>query len=130
MKLRIKGDSLRLRISPGEMSLLLQHGRIEETVHFGPEHDAKLTYALLASADHPAQGEAMKLLYRPQAISVVVAAIQVRTWANGTEVGMYAEVNTGEGQLELAVEKDFACLDKGTADNQDTFPNPSQRTTC
>jgi hypothetical protein len=130
MKLRIRGDSLRFRLSPSEMARLLQSGRIEETVHFGPEHDARLTYALLTNVDTPGQDESMKVVYGPQAISVVVASIQVRAWANGAQVGMYAEVNTGAGRLELAVEKDFACLDKSTADNQDTFPNPNQRTTC
>jgi hypothetical protein len=125
MKLRINGDSLRLRISPSEMSRLLQFGCIEETVHFGPGHDAKFTYALLSSEDGPGKSETMTVLYVPQEISVVAAATQVRAWANGTEVGMYAKVNTGAGQLELAVEKDFACLDKDAAENEDTFPNPS-----
>lgn len=130
MKLRINGDSLRFRLSPSEVSRLLQSGRIEETIHFGPEHDAKLTYALLTSANVPGQGDSMTVLCGPRTISVGVSATQVRAWANGTQVGMYSAVSTGAGQLELAVEKDFACLDKSAADNQDTFPNPNQRTNC
>ena len=129
MKLRIKGDSLRFRLSPSEITRLLQFGRIEDTVHFGPEHDAKLTYSLVMNADLP-EGESMKVLYSPQAVSVGLAATEVSAWASGMQVGMYADLNTGAGQLELAVEKDFACLDKDAADNQDTFPNPNQRTTC
>lgn len=130
MKLRIKGDSLRFRVSPSDVSRLLESGRIEETVHFGPEHDAKLTYALVTSAVHVGEHEYMNVLYGPQAIAVVVSATRVRAWANGTQVGLYSAVSTGVGQLELAVEKDFACLDKNSADNQDTFPNPNQRTNC
>jgi hypothetical protein len=128
MKLRIKGDSLRFRLSPSEISRLLQFGRIEDTVHFGPEDDGKLTYALVMNAELPGQGESMKVLHSPHVVSVVVAAAEVTAWANGTQVGIYAELDTGAAKLELAVEKDFACLDQGSADNQDTFPNPNQRT--
>ncbi len=130
MKLRIKGDSLRLRISPGEMSQLLQSGRIEETIHFGPQRDARLTYALLTASGDPALGTAMTVRYQPQEVVVVLAASQARAWAAGTEVGLYATINTGVGQLELAVEKDFACLDKSAPENHDTFPHPNQGTVC
>ncbi len=50
MKLRIKGNSLRLRVSPSEMERLLSAGRIEEIIHFAQEPDAKLTYALEQAA--------------------------------------------------------------------------------
>jgi hypothetical protein len=130
MKLRIKGDSLRLRISPSEMDRLLQAGRIEETVHFGAQHDAKLTYALITSSENPAQGADMDVLYRDQEITVSIAAPHARGWAQGSQVGIYAAVNTGAGQLQLAVEKDFACLDNSEAENHDTFPNPNQAAVC
>ncbi len=121
---------MRLRISPSEMTRLLQSGRIEDTIHFGPHQDAKLTYALQTNASHSAPDDAMTVRYRPQEVVVVVPVAHARTWADGTQVGMYAEVGTGAGQLQLAIEKDFACLDKNDADNQDTFPNPNQGTAC
>jgi hypothetical protein len=34
------------------------------------------------------------------------------------------------GQLEIAVEKDWACLDKDEAENVDTFPNPNAGASC
>jgi hypothetical protein len=130
MKLRIKGDSFRLRISPGEMNRLLESGRIAETIRFGPQPHEKLTYALLTNSDQTSPDSAMTIRYRLQEITVLVPAQQARSWANGSQVGIYAEVNTGDAQLELAVEKDFACLDKNEAENQDTFPNPKQGTAC
>ena len=130
MKLRIKGDSLRLRISPSEMSRLLQSGRVEDTIHFGPQQDAKLTYALQTNRNNSAPDDTMTLRYQPQEVVILVPVAQAAAWADGTQVGMYAEVDTGAGQLDLAIEKDFACLDKDDADNQDTFPNPNQGAAC
>jgi hypothetical protein len=130
MKLRIKGDSFRLRVSPTEMTRLLQSGRVAETIRFGPQPDEKLTYALLTDVDQTPSCSAMTIRYRPQEVSVLVPAEQARAWARGSQVGLYAEVNTGGAQLELAVEKDFACLDKNDEENQDTFPNPKQGAAC
>lgn len=127
MKLRIKGDSLRLRISPDEMSRLLQSGRIEETVHFGPENDAKLTYALVTRSG---QDPAFIVRYQPQEIAVEVSAALVRAWSDTEQVGIYAAIDIGTCQLELSVEKDFACLDKSDGDNRDTYPNPNQGVAC
>jgi len=130
MKLRIKGDSLRLRVSPSEMTRLLQFGRVDETIHFGPQHDAKLTYALVTSVADARQNAAISVRYEPQEVAVVVSAAQARSWADGSNVGVYAEIDTGTGKLDIAVEKDFACLDKNDEQNEDTFPNPNQGVVC
>lgn len=126
MKLRIKGNSLRLRITPSEMSLLLQSGRIEETIHFSADAGARLTYAL----EHNGMGSSIRIRWAPQQVAVVIPSDEARRWGNSQDVGLYGEVNTTDGVLELAVEKDFACLDKGDAENTDTFPNPLQGTAC
>jgi hypothetical protein len=127
MKMRIKGDSLRLRISPSEVSRLLQSGRIEESIHFGPEEDAKLTYALLTRSG-PENTFAVRRSARE--IEVEVPASMVRAWCDSEEVGMYGVIDYGTSRLEVAVEKDFACLDKSDAENTDTYPNPNQGVTC
>jgi hypothetical protein len=130
MKLRIKGDSLRLRISPSEMSQLLTSGCIEETIHFGPQPEAGLTYALLTRTAPVTPGAPLEVQYRPSEVTVVIGAEHARIWAEGTQVGVYARVSLPEGSLELAVEKDFACLDKNASENQDAFPNPNQGAAC
>jgi hypothetical protein len=50
MKLRIKGNSLRLRVSRSELAHLQAGGRIEETIRFAEAPEAKLTYALESAA--------------------------------------------------------------------------------
>jgi hypothetical protein len=49
-KLRIKGNSLRLRVSRFELAPFQLGGRIEETIRFTEASDAKLTYALESAA--------------------------------------------------------------------------------
>jgi len=126
MKLRIKGNSLRLRVSPSEMTLLLQTGRIEDAIHFGPGEGARLVYAL----EHRPALTAMDVRYEPNEITVVVSSQDAQNWAAGQDVGLYGASVSGQEPLELAVEKDFACLDKEDAQNADTFPNPKQGTVC
>lgn len=126
MKLRIQGDSLRMRIGPSEVKRLLTEGRIEETIHFAADPTAHLTYALEQSA---AAGE-LSVRYAPGRVTVVLPAARARQWAEGEEVGVYGAVSLSPGLLEVAVEKDWACLDKSDAGNPDTYPNPNQGAVC
>ena len=126
MKLRIKGDSLRLRIAPSEMARLLESGRVEETIHFGAGRDESLTYAL----EHAANAGSLGVRYQPARVTVVLPSAEARDWARGDAVGVYGAVEVGAAHLEIAVEKDWACLDKSAAENRDTFPNPSPGANC
>lgn len=125
MKLRIKGDSLRFRVAPSDVSRLMETGQVEDTIHFGPSDDARLTYAL-ELAD---QGE-IAVRYETARVTVVLPAAMARIWAEGTDVGVYGSVPVATGRLEIAVEKDWACLDKSEVENADTFPNPRQGANC
>lgn len=126
MKLRITGNSIRLRVSPSEVERLLKNSRIEETIHFGIEEDAKLTYAL----EHAGHVLDMTLRRRPQEVAIVVSTKDARDWAGGEQEGLYGETGVGDTRLELAVEKDFACLDKTEGENIDTYPHPKQGASC
>jgi len=125
MKLRMKGNSLRLRVSPSEVTRLLQTGRVEDTIHFGTDEDGRLTYAL----ERRPEAAAMAVRYANHEITVVVSSQDAQRWAAGQDVGLYGECDSSHGPLEVAVEKDFACLDKDAA-NIDTFPNPKQGEVC
>jgi hypothetical protein len=112
------------------MSRLLLTGRIEETICFAPGHDARLTYALSTNAGGLTPSASISVRYKAQEVLVTIDATKARAWAEGTEVGLYANINTGAGQLEVALEKDFACLDKSDPENHDTYPHPHQGGVC
>lgn len=127
MKLRIKENSLRFRVSRSDLARLMQIGKIEETIRFAPEPDATLTYALECSS---AQKE-MSVRYRAQKVTVLLSLEDARRWSEGDEVGLYCACDFGDGEvLEIMVEKDFACLDGTDAGNEDTFPNPNHGVVC
>lgn len=126
MKLRIKGNSLRVRLTPSEMTRLLETGRIAETIHFASDENACLTYAL----EHTPDDVAISVRYAPREVTVVLSSAEARRWSSGDDVGLYGETATARGPLQLAVEKDFACLDKNDAENVDTFPHPHQGAVC
>jgi hypothetical protein len=124
MKLRIKGNSLRLRISQPEMNSLLREGEIEDTIHFGPAADAKLTYALRHADAH----EDICLDYQPQRVTISLSTAAATRWARSNEeVGIYGDSIQG---VALIVEKDFACLDSEDPQDADAFPNPKAGTAC
>jgi hypothetical protein len=118
MRLRIKGDSLRLRVGTSEVKQLMASGRIEETIHFAP--GAHLIYAL----EHSATAACVSVSHTPDELVVILPASVAQAWANGDDVGIYAAVPNGSGSLEVAIEKNFACLDSSHAGNHDTYPNP------
>jgi len=52
-------------------------------------------------------------------------------WADSDNIGVYADVSLDDEQvLSVAIEKDFACLDRSDAENEDTFPNPNLAAVC
>ena len=126
MKLRIKGNSLRLRISQTELAQLLRDGTIEETIHFGMAAEATLTYGL----KHAAADRDIGLEYVAQRVTVVLSTAAATRWTEGDDVGIYGSCATGDGALELMLEKDFACLDRDDPANKDAFPNPKAGAVC
>jgi hypothetical protein len=127
MKLRIKGDSLRLRVSRSEVATLLAGDCLEETIHFTPEPVAKLTYSIQQepSLSRPT------VQYMENRVAILIPADQANAWGTTDQVGIAEDISLGDlGSLALLIEKDFACLDRSEEDNEDTFPNPNAGTTC
>jgi len=119
MKLRIKGNSLRLRVTPSEVNQLLRDGAIREYVQLTADPRDRFIYAIATSLS----GAATTVAYHSGNITVSVPDAQLTYWACSEEVGVYADVTLGDEQaLSVTIEKDFACLDRSDAENEDTFP--------
>lgn len=127
MKVRIQGDSLRLRLSRSEVSRFLTGDCLEETIHFGPEASAKFTYAL---QQEPSNSRTT-IQYTGSEVTIRIPANHAHLWGVTDQVGMSEDINLGEnGSLALLIEKDFACLDGSEEENRDTFPNPNAGAAC
>jgi hypothetical protein len=127
MKLRMKDNSIRLRVSRSELARFQAGERIEETIRFAEAPEAKLTYALESAA----QSSPVNVRYEGNEVTVILSEDQARRWAAESEVGVYSNVDIGSaGSLDVLVEKDFACLDRSDAENEDTFANPLAGAHC
>src|ERR1700739_1110416 len=127
MKIRIKGNSLRLRLLRSEVARLIAGDCLEETIHFTQERSGKFTYTL--------QGDPAVNLptveYRGSSVTILIPADQANTWGLSDHVGIAESISLGEfGTLALLIEKDFACLDRSEEDNKDTFANPNAGEQC
>ena len=121
MKLRIKGNSIRLRVMRSELEHLQSGGRLEESVRFSP--DAALSYTLaVAEIDDP-----VSVSFIANEIATRISAAQLFSWSSEEQVGIYTSM---PGGLEVAIEKDFACLDRSEEENADAFEHPVQGATC
>jgi hypothetical protein len=127
MKLRIKGNSLRLRVARSEVEKLLRRERLEESIQFAAQPDAKLTYAL----EQTSSVSAPTVRYTEGEVTVFLPSGLADAWCSSNTVGISEHVSLGAfGTLELLIEKDFACLDRSDDDNQDTFENPHAGAVC
>ena len=127
MKLRLKGNSIRLRITRSELAHLQNGGRIRETVLFPSNPPQSLSYVLGIDSHH----QPVHVSFASQQIVVSLSQDQLTSWSGEHQVGVYASLPVTESTtLEVAVEKDFACLDLSDEDNKDTFANPLAGKAC
>ncbi len=127
MKVRIQGNSLRLRLSRSEVARLLSGDCIEETIRFAPDSAARFTFALQQESrvSRPA------VQYAGNKVRILIPPDQANAWGVSDDVGIAEDIALGDfGALALLIEKDFACLDRSHEENQDAFPNPNARATC
>ncbi len=121
MKLRIRDDSLRLRLSRSEVAAIARGEPVTATMHVAP--DAGLTYTLAPSADVSAP----RVTLTGADLTVRVPVTAARAWAEGDDVAIRAHQPAGERKLRILVEKDFRCLaPRADEDEGDAFPHPRQ----
>jgi len=121
MKLRIKGNSLRLRLSRPEVGQVAAESWLENRTNFGA---GALRFVFTASES----ASALSARFENGVIVVVAPKAHVEAWAAGEEVGLYGEQPVSETEsLSIAVEKDFRCLDRSRAedDEADNYPHPA-----
>jgi len=120
MKLRIRGNSIRFRLSQTEMVQLVENGAVSDSVEFGP--DARLTYRVVV---RPV--ESLKAGFTTQGIQVTIPTAMVQRWAEPEEVAIRGEqALTGSASLSILLEKDFVCLTpRDGEEDADSFPNPA-----
>lgn len=113
MKIRIKGNSLRYRLTQSDVTKLWETGCLEERTEFS---NKVFIYAIETANDNnlsSAFNNDKIILYMPKAM--------IDELYNTDKVGF----NDKSDKVSLLVEKDFACIDNTDEDQSDNYPNPN-----
>jgi len=120
MKLRLRDNSIRLRLTQGEVDSVSEQGLVKASVPFsaGVSFDYVLesSPACVKPAAHFSNG----------VLQVSLPQDAVRDWAGSEQVSITADQDLDDGGLlHILVEKDFACLaPRPGEDESDMFPHP------
>jgi hypothetical protein len=120
MKIRIKGNSIRFRLTKTDIAHIGSKGIIEEKTEF---FKSQSFFYCLQKKEGISNLEAS---YSGNRISIFVPENMVNEWTTTDLIGLENKMDIGEGKtLFLLIEKDFVCLDHTLEDQSDNYPNPN-----
>jgi hypothetical protein len=122
VKLRLRADSLRLRLTRGEVQQLAHSGSVEERVHITPS--GVLVYRLKRVKSAATLGAS----FVNGEVEIQVPESMAREWCTSELVTLEHVQPHGEVRLRIVVEKDYACLaPREDEDESDNFRHPMDR---
>jgi len=129
MKLRLKGNSIRLRLGQSEVQRLATIGAVEESTAFGPSAAHRFLYAVRASSE---EHDGMSASLSGRCLVISIPQTEIHQWASTDQVAIRAVQPTGaDTELRILIEKDFECIDAPPEESQeDAFPHPQFPLPC
>ncbi len=120
MKLRIRDNSVRVRLTRVEVDALRDTGIVSARTGFPGGHDFQYLVESSPASVNPGA------FFSGNAITVRLPETTVLAWANSEQVSIAGEQRLDDGeQLMILVEKDFACLaPREGEDESDMFAHP------
>lgn len=122
MKIRLKENSLRIRLLRSEVDKLVKEGYLEEQTAF-------VNHTLIYAVQSREVGEQLSADFIENKITMHVPISLISDWAINSIIGFSAKMPITETiNLSLLLEKDFVCNDETTEDQSDNYINPDK--TC
>jgi hypothetical protein len=119
MKIRIKGNSIRIRLTRTEVENFGKFGVLEDSTDFG---NNKLIYAIESRTEI----NELQSSFDNNRITVWIPENIKQEWISTERVGFENNFSIGNDKhLFLLIEKDFVCLDNTIEDQSDNYPNPN-----
>ncbi len=125
MKLRIRGDSVRLRLTQSEVNDISAGKAVRESTRF--INGSSLHYSLEAQPSL----QNIDVQMQDNCLAVRIPTKMASSWASSQDVAIkYQQMIPGEAseKLFVLIEKDFTCLkvrENETEDESDMFANPN-----
>ena len=122
MKLRIKGNSIRFRLTQSEVKIVEQTGLVKDQIKFSDS--ISLEYEIKAATGL----EYVEATYSENKITIKVNESLIRDWAHSDQVTISSSLDLSSNEnLTILIEKDFKCLSPRDEDESDMFPHPKQQ---
>ena len=122
MKLRIRDNSIRLRLTQTEVDTVRVDALVRGRVIFAGSNTFEY---VLESSPATVKPEAH---FSNNALTVRIPENDIQQWSTTEQVSIAAEqILDGGGHLKILIEKDFACLaPRDGEDEGDMYPHPQQ----
>ncbi|NER16296.1 DUF7009 family protein [Spongiivirga citrea] len=118
MKIRIKGNSIRYRLTKSEVKTFCETGKVMQQAHFDSQ---TFTYSLEAKEED----FILNADFQSNTITLYLNKTNSEDWFDNDQVGFSQTIITSNGnELALLVEKDLVCMDSRDEDQSDNYPNP------
>ena len=120
MKMRIKGNSIRIRLSKTEVAALTSGDKLEDSTSFGSNRFGYLVKPV-------SRGDNLYADYENGIINMYVPVKLLKEWPESTVTGFESHMKINDTEhLHLLLEKDFKCIDEVSEDQSDFFDNPAK----
>jgi hypothetical protein len=121
MKIRIKGNSIRYRLTKTEIDNFGKNGWLEDKTEFIDGHSFHYRLEKKTSITN------LEAFFSGNRICIFVPDGIAAEWTTTAVVSFDYKMNIGEGkELFLLIEKDFVCLDHSFEDQSDNYENPNK----
>lgn len=118
MKIRIKDNSVRFRLTKSEVEQIGRTGKFTSHTEF---EGSSFSYSVQV---HP-EAEELQAGFRDNTITLYLPPALAHEWTGTDKVGLEHTLVQANGKsLFLLLEKDFVCLDDRDEDESDNYPNP------
>ena len=120
MKIRLRKNSIRLRLLQSEVKQLEKSGAVTEEIHFNKAQILIYTLKISNTATE------ICAFFETNKITVEIPEKAARIWTATAQIGLEFEQKIGDGAaLKITIEKDFICVQRPLdPDNSDAFPQP------
>lgn len=121
MKLRIRDNSIRLRLTRAEVDSLRDDGLVSARTGFPGGREFQYVVESSPASVNPGA------FFSDNVVTVRLPETAVLAWANSEQVSIVGEQRLDDGEpLTILVEKDFACLaPRDGEDESDMYPHPN-----
>lgn len=123
MKLRIRDNSIRLRLTQTEVDTVRSAGVVRSRVSLPGGNGLDYVLEISATTARPSAR------LSDSALTISFPESDVKRWASTEQVSIAADEALDDGEvLKILVEKDFACLaPREGEDESDMYPHPQEQ---